>query len=111
MIENSKKLGSYINSNYLKTAYAFEGSVKEIFHRGRWIKTKKLTITLDEQEAQQHKDYHLALGDEINWWACISDDLPKDKMIKCSDGIYIWKETWNWDRTGSDITSCGYIKI
>lgn len=43
MIKHEEKKDMTITFSNVKTAYAYEGHVKLIFHNGAWIKSKKLT--------------------------------------------------------------------
>ncbi|WP_248548432.1 hypothetical protein [Paenibacillus odorifer] len=104
MINIETKLDMTITFSNVKTAYAYEGSVKEILHNGAWIKTKNLTITFDKQEAQQHENYRLANSDEVLWWAGASGcDMPE--TIECGDGLFQWIEP------RYDIVESGLFKI
>ncbi|MOA42562.1 hypothetical protein D3C78_1646230 [compost metagenome] len=87
MINIETKLDMTVTFPNAKTAYAYEGTVKEILHNGTWIKTKKLTITFNKQEALQHENCRLALSDELMWWAGASGcDMPE--IIECGDGLF-----------------------
>ncbi|OMD81170.1 MULTISPECIES: hypothetical protein [Paenibacillus] len=104
MINTETKLDITITFSNVKTAYAYEGSLKEILHNGAWIKSKKLTITFDKQEAQQHENYRLARSDELLWWSCV-DEVEIPELVECSDGLFQWIEP------GFDIVTSGLIKL
>ncbi|WP_434751375.1 hypothetical protein [Paenibacillus amylolyticus] len=53
----------------------------------------------------------LATGKDINWWAEVSDEIPKDKYVICQDGIYIWKELREWDGEDFDVVDMRFEKI
>ncbi|WP_136603817.1 hypothetical protein [Paenibacillus dokdonensis] len=93
------------------TAYAYNGTERLIVHRGKILKVRDLTITFDLKQAKEHKGYRIASGEDINWWACVCNDMPKDKYVICSDGVYIWKEEREWDSEGFYICSMEYIKV
>ncbi|MEK4453431.1 hypothetical protein [Paenibacillus sp. FSL L8-0506] len=104
MIKHEEKKEMTITFSNAKTAYAYEGSVKLIFHNGAWSKTKNLTITFDKQEAQQHENYRLANSDELLWWSCV-DEVEIPNIVECSNGLFQWIEP------GFDIVESGLIKL
>ncbi|KAA1181537.1 hypothetical protein [Paenibacillus sp. B2(2019)] len=104
MIKHEDKKDMTITFSNAKTAYAYEGPVKLIFHNGAWIKSKKLTITFDKQEAQQHENNRIARSNELLWWAGASGcEMPA--TIECGDGLFQWIEP------GYDIMESGLFKI
>jgi hypothetical protein len=104
MINIETKLDMAITFSNAKTAYAYEDHVKLIFHNGAWIKSKKLTITFDKQEAQQHENNRLAHSDELLWWSCV-DEVEIPSIVECSDGLFQWIEP------GFDTVESGLIKL
>lgn len=82
-------------------AYAYYEDQKSLIQKSTgYFEGRSLIVTFDEKEAKLHEDFALATGDDINWWACLCDELPMDKYVVCSDGIYIWKEVREWDGNG-----------
>lgn len=96
----------------LVIAYAYDGEERILIHRGKEVRAKSLTITFEQTEHNPGGRYRLASGEEINWWSNICDDVPTDKMVICSDGMYMWKVEGAWDsEEGYDITGMGYVKV
>jgi hypothetical protein len=91
-------------------AFAYEGAVIDIMSNGTMVKGSSLTLTFDEQEVTD--EHRLATGDELNWWACTNEDVPKEQLIECSDGLYMWLEigTYDWD-FGYDGFSAKFMKL
>lgn len=57
------------------------------------------------------EDVRLATGEDINWWACVSDEIPREKFVICQDGVYIWKEIREWDGEDFDVVDMRFEKI
>ncbi|WDQ30453.1 hypothetical protein PTQ21_18620 [Paenibacillus marchantiae] len=93
------------------SAYAYGGSTRSIQQCKKTMVARELIITFDSGEAMLQEDVRLATGEDINWWAEVSDEIPKDKYVICQDGIYIWKEIREWDGEDFDVVDMRFEKI
>lgn len=103
---------SIINLINSISAYAYyEPQKRSIVKSTGAFEGRSLVITFEESEALQQEDVKLATGEDINWWACVCDEIPKDKYVICQDGIYIWKEIREWDGEDFDVVDMRFEKI
>ncbi|PWW02510.1 hypothetical protein DFQ01_109135 [Paenibacillus cellulosilyticus] len=92
------------------SAYAHEGLDRILKHNNVVIRARSLTLTFEQTEPTLD-GYRLASGEELNWWACVSNEIPKDKCVLCSDGIFIWRVVGECSSEGYSISGIGYVKI
>lgn len=87
-----------LNSDNSISAYVhYEPQKRSIQKSTGMFEGSSLIITFNESEVVQREDVRLATGEDINWWACVSDEIPREKFVICQDGVYIWKEIREWD--------------
>lgn len=111
MITNGLVLNSKPINNTRKAYAYYTGNVSHIIRKGELIDAIRLTITYDEAEASKQPTYRLARGNELMWWSYTSEYVPKNEIIECIDGLYLWNEIWSTDEDGFEDYSCGFTKI
>ncbi|MFD7523852.1 hypothetical protein [Paenibacillus chitinolyticus] len=94
-----------------RKAFAIRSDEHQIFRKGEWIKVRQLRISFDEINVNENLEYRLATGEELNWWACVTDNIHKYEIIECSDGLYKWEEISSFDDTEFSDYICRYEKI
>lgn len=103
---------STINSNKSILAYAYYGSTRSIQKGEKTIIARELIVTFDNEVALLQEEARLATGEDINWWACVSNEIPRDKFVICQDGVYIWKEIREWGGGEDfDVVDMKFVKI
>ncbi|WP_339838606.1 hypothetical protein [Paenibacillus sp. FSL R7-0272] len=100
-----------LTHNNSVSAYAYEGSTRSIQQLKKTLVARELIITFDNGEAMLQEDVRLATGEDINWWACVSDEIPREKFVICQDGVYIWKEIREWDGEDFEVVDMRFEKI
>lgn len=105
---------SVLNSNNTILAYACYGPIRSIQQDEYTIAARELIVNFDKdnEDAQLQEDVRLATSEDINWWACVSDEIPKDKYVICQDGVYIWKEIHEWNEDEDfDVVDMRFEKV
>lgn len=101
-----------LNSGNSISAYVYYETQNDSIHMSSGtFEGRSFVITFDESDILQQEDVRLATGEEINWWACVCDEIPRDKFVICQDGAYIWKEIREWDGEDFDVVDLGFEKM